>query len=66
MQPIEFPARSLHPIENWYEKVEPYTSAVNSQGDVLSVSDTLFCYDIVIILKTGKIERVELPELTHY
>ena len=48
------------------EKIKPFISAVNSQGDVITLSDTLFCYHVMIILKTRKIKRVELPKLTHY
>ncbi|XP_028406256.1 uncharacterized protein LOC114528743 [Dendronephthya gigantea] len=48
------------------EEIIPYRSAVNSQGDVLTVPDTGSSDDIMIIHEAGKIKRVETPEFAGY
>ncbi|XP_028406175.1 uncharacterized protein LOC114528697 [Dendronephthya gigantea] len=58
----------LHPPYEQFldEKIMPALSAVNSQGDVLTVPDTGSRDDIMIIHETGKIKRVEIPEFAGY
>ncbi|XP_028415710.1 uncharacterized protein LOC114539284 [Dendronephthya gigantea] len=62
----ELPTLNYYPPNTKFldEKIEPYKSAVNSQGDVLTLS---LCDDnIIFILKTGKLTRVEVPEFGRY
>ncbi|XP_028406257.1 uncharacterized protein LOC114528744 [Dendronephthya gigantea] len=44
------------------EEIKPYLSAVNSQGDVLTLPVTGSNDDIMIIHETGKIKWVKIPE----
>ncbi|XP_028415719.1 uncharacterized protein LOC114539291 [Dendronephthya gigantea] len=51
-----------HTLKYLDENIKMYKFAVNSQGEVLTVSGD----DIIIILRTGEIKRVEVPELGRY
>ena len=51
------------PIEQFFDEIiNPDVSAVNSQGDIFTFPQQPPIENIVIILETGIIKRVELPE----